>query len=167
MKKTLENVVNKGKEVVKKTCRFVKDNAVKLGVMTTLAFGGYFVDKANAENTKKRYSAIVQAEKAIDKRDFEDKLTLAKNIMENKKVYQQTPNRVSHRRADIIREKFIYTLDGEYINSNLFKLMIETQGGTYIKELINGDNGRTKPSFSEIFGITLICKELDVLDIND
>ncbi|MEJ2296729.1 MAG: tRNA pseudouridine(54/55) synthase Pus10, partial [Candidatus Lokiarchaeota archaeon] len=42
---------------------------------------------------------------------------------------------------------------------------IETQGGVYIKELITGDDGRTKPSFSEIFNNPLLCEELDVLKI--
>ena len=123
--------------------------------------------KAKSENTKKVYSALVYAEEPLDNINFEQKLNLLKNIIENKKIYQQTPNRVSHRRADIIREKYIYKINGEFVNSNLFKFTIETQGGTYIKELINGDNGRTKPSFSEIFNNNLICKELDVIDIKE
>ena len=123
--------------------------------------------KAKSENTKKVYSALVYAEEPLDNINFEQKLNLLKNTIENKKIYQQTPNRVSHRRADIIREKHIYKINGEFVNSNLFKFTIETQGGTYIKELINGDNGRTKPSFSEIFNNNLICKELDVIDIKE
>ncbi|MCK4779665.1 MAG: tRNA pseudouridine(54/55) synthase Pus10, partial [Candidatus Lokiarchaeota archaeon] len=123
--------------------------------------------KAKAENTKKVYLALIEAEEAIEKKTFETKLNLLKNTIENNKIYQRTPNRVSHRRADLIREKYIYKIEGEFVRSNLFKFTIQTQGGTYIKELISGDDGRTKPSFSEVFGSKLICKELDVIEIKD
>jgi len=123
--------------------------------------------KSRAENTKKVYLALIEAEEAIEIKEFETKLNLLKNTIENNKIFQRTPNRVSHRRADLVREKFVHKIEGEHISSNLFQFRIETQGGTYIKELISGDNGRTKPSFTEIFGITLICKELDVIDIKE
>ncbi len=123
--------------------------------------------KSKAENTKKVYKALVEAEEAIDKTKFEINITSLRKIIENNKIYQRTPIRVSHRRADLIREKYVYKIQSEYLTSNLFKFTIETQGGTYIKELISGDEGRTTPSFSEVFGNTLICKELDVIDIKE
>lgn len=123
--------------------------------------------KARAENTKKVYLVLIEAEEAIEKKTFEIKINLLKNTIENNKIYQRTPNRVSHRRADLIREKYIYKIEGEFVRSNLFKFTIQTQGGTYIKELISGDDGRTKPSFSEVFGSKLICKELDVIEIKE
>lgn len=123
--------------------------------------------KAKAENTQKVYLALIEAEEAIEKKTFETKLNLLKNTIENNKIYQRTPNRVSHRRADLIREKYVYKIEGEFVRSNLFKFTIQTQGGTYIKELISGDDGRTKPSFSEVFGSKLICKELDVIEIKE
>jgi tRNA pseudouridine synthase 10 len=64
-----------------------------------------------------------------------------------------------------MREKTIYKIDGHYLKPKLSEFVIETQGGTYIKELIHGDNGRTTPSFSSIFGFQTICKELDVLAV--
>ena len=65
-----------------------------------------------------------------------------------------------------IQEKIIYKIDGKFIKTNLFEFEIISQGGTYIKELINGDEGRTSPSFSEIFETYLVCKELDVLEVS-
>jgi len=38
-------------------------------------------------------------------------------------------------------------------------------GGLYIKELISGDDGRTKPSISEILNTPAECIELDVLEV--
>ena len=122
--------------------------------------------KNNAENTKKLYKALVQSEKKITKSQFNELLILLKNQLVGKKLSQRTPERVSHRRADKVRQKYIYELNGRYLKSNLFEFTIQTQGGTYIKELINGDNGRTTNSFTELFANKLICKELDVLHID-
>lgn len=35
-------------------------------------------------------------------------------------------------------------------------------GGLYIKELVSGDRGRTRPSFAEVLGREALCIELDV-----
>jgi tRNA pseudouridine synthase 10 len=72
---------------------------------------------------------------------------------------------VSHRRADKIREKKIFQIEGKFIKPKVFEFIVEAQGGTYIKEIIHGDNGRTTPSFTEIFGFPIECKKLDVLKI--
>ena len=122
--------------------------------------------KSKAESVKKTYRALVESpDLMISKEQFSVIQKKLVDQMIGKFIYQRTPNRVSHRRADKIREKKIYTIQGTYLKPTLFEFLIETQGGTYIKELISGDEGRTKPSFSEIFGTPLICKELDVMHI--
>lgn len=120
--------------------------------------------KLEAENTKKVYRALVKSDSNISLDQFKKKVSELKIELENKIINQRTPFRVSHRRADKIREKKIYKIEGEYLGPNSFEFTIETQGGTYIKELISGDeDNRTKPSFAEIFGFPLNCKELDVI----
>ena len=121
--------------------------------------------KAQSENNKKTYKALAEVEENIEPTQFEEIVKNLKTNFENQKIHQRTPNRVSHRRADKVRDKMIYNIEGKYLNSNQFEFMIETQGGTYIKELIHGDEGRTKPSFADIFGLSIICKELDVMKI--
>ena len=122
--------------------------------------------KFKAEKVKKQYLALVESPNlAFSKEEF---ILFQKKVSEQiigKTISQKTPQRVSHRRADKIREKKIYNVEGTFLKPSIFKFLIETQGGTYIKELINGDQGRTRPSFSEIFGTPLICKELDVINI--
>jgi len=122
--------------------------------------------KFKAENVRKQYLALVESPNlAFSKERF---LISQKKVADQfigKTIKQKTPLRVSHRRADKIREKKIYNIEGTFLKPSTFKFLIETQGGTYIKELINGDQGRTSPSFSEIFGTPLICKELDVINI--
>ncbi len=122
--------------------------------------------KSEASNNKKVYKALVKTREKIPKRIFEEKIRVLKLALENNKINQRTPLRVSHRRADKIRKKIIYKIGGKFVKSNLFEFTIETQGGTYVKELINGDTGRTSPSFSDLFEVPLVCKELDVLEIS-
>lgn len=121
--------------------------------------------KFNAENTKKVYRALISSLENITKEKFETILNKLKSTFENQKIQQRTPNRVSHRRVDKIREKSIFQIEGKFVKPKLFEFTIEAQGGTYIKEIITGDNGRTKPSFAEIFGLPLECKKLDVIKI--
>ena len=121
--------------------------------------------KVNAENTKKVYRALTSSFENISKEKFEVLLKKLKKEIENQNIQQRTPNRVSHRRADKIRKKNIYQIEGKFIKPKVYEFIIESQGGTYIKELINGDNGRTTPSITEIFGFPLECKKLDVLKI--
>ncbi|XP_020710993.2 tRNA pseudouridine synthase Pus10 [Athalia rosae] len=50
--------------------------------------------------------------------------------------------------------------------TNLFILDLTTQAGTYVKEFVHGDFGRTKPSICEILQIEVDIVALDVTSIN-
>ncbi len=39
------------------------------------------------------------------------------------------------------------------------------QGGLYVKELVSGDEGRTKPNLAENLGVKAKIAELDVIKI--
>ena len=80
-------------------------------------------------------------------------------------IQQRTPIRVSHRRADKIREKEVKELTTKYLDSHTFEMIIKTEGGLYIKELISSDEGRSNPSVSEVLGTQAICAELDVIEV--
>ncbi|MBD3213723.1 MAG: tRNA pseudouridine(54/55) synthase Pus10 [Candidatus Lokiarchaeota archaeon] len=121
--------------------------------------------KEEAENTQKTYKALVRGERNVDESTFQEKMKLVKDLFEEEILDQRTPNRVSHRRADKIRKKRIYKIEGVFLEPDLYEFIIKTQGGTYIKELINGDEGRTSPSLTEIFDMQLVCEELEVINI--
>ncbi|MBY9020526.1 MAG: tRNA pseudouridine(54/55) synthase Pus10 [Candidatus Lokiarchaeota archaeon] len=121
--------------------------------------------KLSAENTKKIYKALIISKEKISKSNFDVLLKKLKVVYDKQKLQQRTPIRVSHRRADKIREKKIFRVEGKFIKPNVSEYIVEAQGGTYIKELISGDKGRTTPSFSDIYGFSLECKKLDVLKI--
>jgi len=78
-------------------------------------------------------------------------------------IRQRTPLRVSHRRADKVRERQV--LDIECTGSVDGRYWVEVVGeaGLYIKELVSGDNGRTQPSLAQILGRTASVVSLDVV----
>ena len=114
--------------------------------------------KTSSPDTYKVYRALVECEDEIREEDL-NKLQSLHTIQ------QRTPIRVSHRRADKIREKEVKDLSCKYINPHSFEMIIKTEGGLYIKELISSDEGRSQPSVSEVLGTPAVCAELDVIEV--
>jgi tRNA pseudouridine synthase 10 len=80
---------------------------------------------------------------------------------------QETPRRVSHRRADKIRKRKIIGINNIIIDANEVQFSIRAEAGTYIKELVHSDDGRTNPSVSGILGVDCEILWLDVEQIHD
>lgn len=114
--------------------------------------------KVSSPDTYKVYRALVKCEDNIREDDLEKLQSL--HI-----IQQRTPIRVSHRRADKIREKEVKNIEAKFIDSKTFEMIIKTEGGLYIKELISSDEGRSNPSVSEVLGTQAICAELDVIEV--
>jgi tRNA pseudouridine synthase 10 len=121
--------------------------------------------KRSSEFLKKNYNTLVYFSQLISEIEFEEKLLKSQKILNDAIINQRTPLRVVHRRADKTRKKKIHSITGKYVDSRHGFFKIKSQGGTYIKELIHGDNGRTNPSLSKIFGYPMLCIELDVVEI--
>ena len=96
-------------------------------------------------------------------------LTQDLHIMEEKLsgicIKQQTPQRVLHRRADLIREKYIYQVKVKKVSLKRALLEIRCQGGLYVKELVSGDEGRTVPNVSDLLNNRAKTLKLDVLNV--
>ncbi|RLF59815.1 MAG: tRNA pseudouridine(54/55) synthase Pus10 [Thermoplasmata archaeon] len=80
-------------------------------------------------------------------------------------IQQFTPTRVAHRRAKKVRPRQIYDCSVVSIKNNRACFRIESASGTYIKELVTGDEGRTQPSISELIGQPCKVITLDVMEI--
>ena len=117
--------------------------------------------KVSSPDTFKVYCALIECDDEVT----EEGLAKVKELLENRTIDQQTPQRVAHRRADKIRKREVKELSTKLITPNTFEMKVKTQGGLYIKELISSDDNRTKPSVSEILGTKAICKELDVIGV--
>ena len=59
----------------------------------------------------------------------------------------------------------VKNIEAEFIDSKTFEMIIKTEGGLYIKELISSDEGRSNPSVTEVLGTQAICAELDVIEV--
>ncbi len=114
------------------------------------------VEEIKETRTKKEYRAKVKAGEEVSDEDLEK----LKNL--EKVIEQETPERVKHRRADKVREREVHEIDWERISEDTFYLYVKAEAGTYIKELIHGDEGRTQPNVSETLGTSCECLELDI-----
>lgn len=84
-------------------------------------------------------------------------------------VAQKTPDRVAHRRAEKVRERWVEfrSVEREDEAKGLWRVRLRTQHGTYVKEVLSGEEGKTEPSFASLVGCPCRCVELDVLAVLD
>lgn len=85
--------------------------------------------------------------------------------LEGAVLEQRTPRRVAHRRKDKVRRRRVLAFVPRVVGPTAFEVEIEAEAGTYIKELLSGDEGRTCPSVAELLGVPARCAELDVIDV--
>lgn len=109
------------------------------------------------KHSDKEYRAVVETEDEITEEDLEN---ISEVVGE---IEQETPERVEHRRAEKTREREVLEVDWEKTGEKEFELEVKAEAGTYIKELIHGDEGRTQPNISELVGTPCECVQLDVI----
>lgn len=117
------------------------------------------IEEIKEKHADKMYRADVELSEDVD----EEKLEELKQIEGT--VEQRTPQRVEHRRADKVRKREVYRLYWEKKSEKHIELVVKAEAGTYIKEMIHGDEGRSDPSVSGILGVDAECTALDVLDV--
>uniref|UniRef100_A0A8B9K186 tRNA pseudouridine(55) synthase n=1 Tax=Astyanax mexicanus TaxID=7994 RepID=A0A8B9K186_ASTMX len=117
--------------------------------------------KEGEEEKTKTYSALIWTKKPITHTD----LDFIKNIKELK-VDQKTPLRVLHRRPLAVRQRVIHSMSASFLDTHHFKLQLHTQAGTYIKEFVHGDFGRTKPNLCALMDSEVDILELDVESVD-
>jgi tRNA pseudouridine synthase 10 len=88
-------------------------------------------------------------------------------LVGDRAVAQRTPKRVAHRRADRVRTRRIVAARLVSTEPGRFTLDLRAEAGTYIKEWIEGDDGRTEPSLARLLGVPLSVETLDVLAVHD
>jgi tRNA pseudouridine synthase 10 len=121
-----------------------------------------FIDSVCNSHFEKEYEAIVSADRALTAKDAEKISTLAGTSLS-----QHTPTRVLARRTDMLRRRTIYKISAEPMEGGKLRLRLLAEAGTYIKEFIHSDDGRTKPSVSSALGCRVQCDSLDVVAIHD
>lgn len=119
--------------------------------------------KTGEEKKKKFYRALCVLDRPITLEVLK-KLDIPNGF----EIEQITPVRVLHRRPLHPRPRMIYSTKAwvDRTNPKILIIDIVSQAGTYIKELVHGDFGRTSPSFASIIGQPIDILALDVVGID-
>ncbi|XP_063240755.1 tRNA pseudouridine synthase Pus10 [Bacillus rossius redtenbacheri] len=129
--------------------------------------------KQGEEEKTKRYVALCVSRDPVTRRAL-DRLGFVTDLQ----VMQKMPVRVLHRRPASCRPRVVHSMrawlvpddparDPDDARAGLFKLEVVTQAGTYVKELVHGDFGRTTPSLGALLGdISVDILALDVMAVS-
>lgn len=118
------------------------------------------VERLKAARAGKLYRARVEFARPVSEEEFERAL---RGLVGP--ISQRTPKRVVHRRADLIRTRRVWEVEGELSDPQSATIEVRCDGGLYVKELLSGDEGRTTPSLAELLGCPVKVIELDVLEV--
>jgi tRNA pseudouridine synthase 10 len=144
--KKIERMINRSKKVKVSGLKFVgKDVILRL----------------KSERIDKTYLADVEFKEKIDRKKLKQ---LEK--LEKEPILQKTPLRVVHRRADKFRKRLVKKISWKLAGSKRIILKVRAESGLYIKELISGDEGRTRPSVAELIINKPKKIKLDVVKIH-
>ena len=121
------------------------------------------VVKVKESRSEKSYTIRFRVE------DIPDQETVIESIssLSGVTLAQETPQRVSHRRAAKTRKRKVIQLSDIVVEEDEVQFFVRCEAGTYVKELVHSDEGRTVPSVSSVLGdkeCTVIW--LDVEDIH-
>ena len=117
---------------------------------------------AMAETKRKAYRALVWSSAALSEERV-GRVDGLRDVL----LRQKTPIRVLHTRSAAVRERTVHSLSLRPINAHFAILDMTTAAGTYIKEFVHGDLGRTQPNLGTLLGGDADIIQLDVADILD
>ena len=141
-----------------------KANRSELAGFNSLRFvNREMVQKVKLAEPSKTYKVKVTADGKVNK----ERVVEVSLSFKDMSIDQRTPARVEHRRADLVRVRKIHWVKAENIDEDGFELILKTESGTYVKEFVSGDNGRSIPSFSDALGMQCKVETLDVLSIDE
>ena len=117
--------------------------------------------KAGEDAHRKDYRCIVQASRPLTAADVE-----LLNTTRELRIEQITPLRVLHRRTLAARPRTVHAMAATRIGARFLQLDVTTQAGTYVKEFVHGDFGRTHPNVGALLGCHVDILQLDVLGLH-
>lgn len=144
--KKIEKKINKSKKVKIKGLKFTTKETIR---------------KIKFAKIDKTYLATVEFERMINRKKLKQLKKLTKEP-----ILQKTPLRVLHRRADKFRKRSVKKISWKLLGRKKLQLKITGETGLYIKELIRGDDERTKPNVSELLDNKTKKIRLDVIKIH-
>ncbi|MEM0133776.1 MAG: tRNA pseudouridine(54/55) synthase Pus10 [Thermoplasmatales archaeon] len=122
-------------------------------------------NSAEIESMKKvRSDKTYEVGLTIDGREISGLDNILKRYTECK-INQRTPRRVLSIRKDKLRQRTIRSIEVKQYHGGNLILVIRAEAGTYIKEFITGDNGRTVPNLRDELDINVKIDYLNVLEV--
>lgn len=113
-------------------------------------------------NKRKSYRCVVWTRDEMEEEHVRNVL----HAWKRSTIKQKTPLRVLHRRTQMVRDKEVYEMNlVRCVTKRIFVMDVVAGAGTYIKELVHGDCGRTKPNVAELLGCEADILQLDVMGI--
>jgi len=124
---------------------------------------GSDVSVLKEDRAAKTYRVLVRFAPPVE----EAKLKSALPVLVAEPIAQRTPQRVVHRRADTTRHRRLLAAEVVNVEGDRAEIRVTAEAGTYVKEWVHGDLGRTRPSLAERLDVACEVLELDVLDVHD
>lgn len=121
--------------------------------------------KDNEDDKMKTYIAMCWSRDTLS----DDRLASLDKLSDIE-LHQKTPIRVLHRRTLATRLRTVYRVSAQRFSADpsqnhYFVIRLSTQAGTYVKEFVHGDLGRTEPSLGTLLGTECDILALDVLNV--
>ena len=115
-----------------------------------------------------RLSTFKEATLPLPEKDY---IIEIMNNLQGCTLAQRTPERVAHRRADKIRKRKVLETSNPSIKEDedgnlVAEFSLRCESGTYVKETVHGDSGRTQPSIASLIKAKCTVEWLDVADIH-
>ncbi len=120
------------------------------------------VETLKTSKADKVYNLKVTFKESIS----EEKLRSAIDTLNGAQINQRTPQRVVHRRADLVRKRRVHNMELVELTDEFAMITVHCEGGLYVKELVSGDDKRTVPSLTELIGTQAGVTELDVIKVD-
>jgi tRNA pseudouridine synthase 10 len=120
------------------------------------------VETIKSDKMHKKYRILVEIDDPVSLSELQSALAALKGVT----VYQRTPQRVAHRRADKVRERRVLEIGYTGREDDGYVIELTGEAGLYVKELISGDRGRTRPSLSALLGKEARVVRLDVIQVS-
>ena len=120
------------------------------------------VSRIKETKAEKSYTIRFTCEHGLD----EDEVSTRIQSLSGQILEQQTPQRASHRRADKVRKRKVISIDNIQVDDGEVEFDVRCESGTYVKELVHSDEGRTNPSIAGVLEADCEVIWLDVKDIH-
>jgi tRNA pseudouridine synthase 10 len=120
------------------------------------------IEYLKASKADKVYNLTVTFKEPVSK----ERLISAIDSLVGAEIAQRTPQRVAHRRGDLVRKRRVHGMQLLEKTDEYAIIQVHCDGGLYVKELTSSDEGRTEPSLTGLLGVQATVTELDVISVD-